>query len=130
MKKRVLIACVLAFLGVLVALTLLGRKILPCAPIQTAWIVPLGADGWEYVMMRIADEGATRESLTRLLGDPDEVSTSGTSLGPVYLHYTNHHDPRRDVSFAVGPDRGIMYAAPGRALQDKEIIEGRKSKGK
>jgi hypothetical protein len=113
MKKRILIACLVALIGVWIALVMLGKNILPGAPIQKAWIVPLGSSGWEYVMMGMADEGMTREALTRILGTPNDVTISTRHPGQVYLHYTNQHDSKRDVSFAVSAEQKIMYAAPG-----------------
>lgn len=116
MNKRILLACFVAILGVWIALVMLGKRMLPCAPIQKAWIVPLGASGWEYVMMGMTEEGMTRDSLTGILGTPDDVTISTMHRGQVYLHYTNPHDSERDVSFAVSAEQKILYAAPGEPI--------------
>lgn len=116
MSKRILIACAVAAFGVWIALSMLGRRMLPGAPLRKAWIVLSGANGWEFVMMGMADKGMTRESLTRKLGDPQEISVSTRNPEQVFLHYTNPHDRKRDVSFAIGADQRVMYAAPGRGL--------------
>lgn len=116
MNKRILIACLVSLLGVWVALIMLGKKILPGAPIHKAWLVPLGASGWEYVMIGMTQEGMTRDSLTGILGTPNDVTISTMHTGQVYLHYTNPHDRNRDVSFAVSAEQKILYAAPGEPM--------------
>ncbi|MBK1884236.1 hypothetical protein JIN85_17585 [Luteolibacter pohnpeiensis] len=125
MKKRTLIACLIVIIGIWIALIMLGKKILPGAPIQKAWIVPLGAGGWEYVMMGMADEGMTRADLTRILGPPNDVMISTWHQGQVYLLYINPHDDERDVSFAVSADQKIMYAAPGEPMPTNYKSRGR-----
>ena len=83
MNKRILIACLSALLGVWVSLTLLGKKYLPCAPIDKAWIVPFGSAGWDYVMTGMAEIGMTRDALTSILGTPDDVLVSSIPPGQV-----------------------------------------------
>jgi len=112
MNKRILIACLVALIGVWVSLTMLGKRILPCAPIHKAWIVPLGSAGWEYVMTGMAEEGMTTDALTSILGTPDDVPVSSMHRGQVYLHYTNPHDNGRGVLFAISKDRKVLYVAP------------------
>ena len=116
MNRRILIFCVAALLGVFISVTLLGKRILPGAPIHKAWIVPLGSTGWQYVMMDMAVEGLTRSALTDMLGNPDGVSVSTWHTGRVYLHYTNPHDSGRDVSFAISKEGRVSHSAPGEKL--------------
>ena len=113
MNKRILIACLVALLGVWIALVMLGKRMLPRVPIQKACIVPLGANGWEYVMMGMRREGMTKDALTSIVGIPDNVSISTMHSGQVYLHYTNPHDSERSVSYAVSAEQKILYASPG-----------------
>lgn len=112
LKKHILITCSVALFGIWIALGMLGKKILPGAPIYKAWIVPLGSSGWEYVMIGMADEGMTRDALTGILGTPNDVMISVRHLGRTLLVYTNPHDSKREVCFTVSADHKIIDAVP------------------
>ena len=110
MKKR-LIPIIALILGVSwIALTVIGKGLLPKASLATAWISSFGSSGFLWVVQDLVPEGASREHVEAVLGEPSAVFVSMLDDRRVSLEYADPHG---------GPDGSIFIslASDGRVIQ-------------
>lgn len=87
MKKRILIPAILLLIGCFIALTVLGRQMIPKAPITVAWLAPLGQSGYLQAVEIMVPIGSNREHVERVLGEPHKVMRSITDSRRFTLLY-------------------------------------------
>lgn len=123
MRKKIAAACALALVGVWVALVLLGKKMLPAAPLHQACIVPFGAKAWEQVMLNLVEIGSTKEDIVRKLGVPNDTARSNGDPGFNLLIYTNPHDGSRAVAYAISRENVLIFASPAMSSPRGAVLD-------
>lgn len=78
MKKTLIASTILIFLCWCV-LSVMGKRILPAAPLTRAWTIPFGASAYYQVVSAMIPSGSNRDEVEAILGEPNDemISTSG-----------------------------------------------------
>ena len=92
MSKRIGNFLVVAVMLVFVALTVLGKKMLPTAPVRSAWRAPFGTAGNLSVLRETVPVGSERAEVEALLGEPSGELVGITNSGRFSLIFGNPHD--------------------------------------
>ncbi|MDB4429630.1 hypothetical protein N9124_00190 [bacterium] len=105
MKKRILIPAILLLMGCFVALTVLGRQMIPKAPVTVAWLAPLGDSGYMKAIQGMIPVGSSREEVEAQLGEPHSEFRGWNDRRMMTLGYQIPHSSQEsEVFIFLGAD--------------------------